>query len=460
MDPASPSSNLSTASSVGLEAHRQPTYTTVGSVYNPNAAMPLQPPTRRPRTRRYPQPVRSPSGNTFFPFTDALLSALPLKDSAPLSLPTTAATFRQYSPIQQNYDRAASPITEQGISAFSSTGMSASVIRSGNTPSPVECEDIGNVGSEDTLATSRITVKGLTNLASYPNPMQKAARNALARARTANLGLTRPNTPSSLSSSTFDMGKDRLGSTYGTTAAATGPPQPLTAGPPGQRQFRTVTVDTAPNCLRKADGISPLSPMASEFQSRSLLGLSRINGPGLLPTSNDDDELGGTGRQSHLPTDERYDTLFTHRSSGHAGSQPLPTPGPSDMMAIEALVGARRKVHDTLPAERIAQYFPDGFPSNYDGRHKPTSESWYTKYPTMDGKSMFSLSERRSKINRNFYAGTEGLVKNIDQIVRDHNYRCLENKVGVIGEERARRRGSHNERSGCDGKARLPHLSV
>ncbi len=71
-----------------------------------------------------------------------------------------------------------------------------------------------------------------------------------------------------------------------------------------------------------------------------------------------------------------------------------------------------------------------------------------------------SFSERLTKINQTFYAGTEGLVKNMEQIVRDHNYRCLENKVGVIGEERERLRGSHIERLGADGKVQPPPLSV
>jgi hypothetical protein len=71
-----------------------------------------------------------------------------------------------------------------------------------------------------------------------------------------------------------------------------------------------------------------------------------------------------------------------------------------------------------------------------------------------------SFSERMTKINRNFYAGTEGLVRNMEQIVRDHNYRCLENKVGVIGEERERLRGSHIARLGADGKVQPPTLSV
>jgi hypothetical protein len=138
----------------------------------------------------------------------------------------------------------------------------------------------------------------------------------------------------------------------------------------------------------------------------------------------------------------------------------LATPGPFDTVG-EVVDGARRKVHDTLPPDRIKQYFPHGFPSNYDGRHRPVSDDWHTKYPTAEDRFMQeSFSDRITKINRSFYAGTEGLVRNMEQIVREHNYRCLENKVGVIGEERERLRGSHIERLGADGKVQPPILSV
>src|SRR5438034_9357410 len=69
---------------------RQPTYTTVGSIYNPNAEKPLQPPTRRGRTIRLshmnfadPAFLPQPSG-----FSDLTYS---MKDCSP----PTAPSFHQ-----------------------------------------------------------------------------------------------------------------------------------------------------------------------------------------------------------------------------------------------------------------------------------------------------------------------------------------------------------------------------
>ncbi|KAK4043827.1 hypothetical protein C8A01DRAFT_12687 [Parachaetomium inaequale] len=455
MDLASPSSDLSTGSSAGTEATQQPTYTTVGSIYNPKTTTPLQPPTRRPRTRRYPQPIQSPAGGTFMPFPDALLSALPLEDQAPPSPPTTASILRQYSPLQQNCDRAATPVTERENPVFADYNMSMPSIRSGNLPSPTGFESNGSVAAEDTL-TSRITVKGLTSLASYPNPMQKAAQNTLARARAANLDLSRPGTPSSLPSTTPDLSKDRLFNTYGVKPATAGPPQPLKAGPPGQRAFKPTTLESASRSLRVEDQLPP-----ALYQSRSPIGFQYNLDANILPTFDDDhDGIEGAGRQVQLPLDERHHGAVSRHPHEFTGFGRLATPSPFDTVP-EALDGGRRKVHDTLPPEKIKHYFPGGFPSNYDGRHKPVPDDWHTKYPTAEDRFMQeTFSERMTKINRNFYAGTEGLVRNMEQIVRDHNYRCLENKVGVIGEERERLRGSHIERLGADGKVQPPALSV
>ncbi|KAK3298228.1 uncharacterized protein B0H64DRAFT_353693 [Chaetomium fimeti] len=451
MDSASLLSDSAIDLSTGIGAKRPPTYTTVGSVYNPKTTTPLQPPTRRPRTRRYPQPIRSPPEGTFM---NALLSALPIEDQNPPSPPSTASILRQYSPLQQNYDRAAIPVSEQETMAFTEFDMSMTNVRSGDLPSPTGFESNDSVAAEDTL-TSRITVKGLTNLASYPNPMQKAARNTLARARAVNLSLSRPGTPSSLPSTTPDMFKDRLFNTYGAKPAMAGPPQPLKAGPPGQRAFKPTTLDAAARSLRIEDQVPP-----AMYQSRSPIGFQYNPDTNIQAAFDDDDGIHSSKREAQLPLEENQHGPVSRNPHDVTGFGGLLTPGPFDTFT-ESLDGAKRKVHDTLPPERIKHYFPGGFPSSYDGRHKPMGDDWATKQPAPeDGFRQESFSERMTKINRNFYAGTEGLVKNLEQIVRDHNYRCLENKIGVIGGERERLRGSHIERLGADGKVQPPILSV
>ncbi|KAK4102705.1 hypothetical protein N658DRAFT_551122 [Parathielavia hyrcaniae] len=441
-------------SSPSAEVNAQPKYTTAGTIYHPKAASSLQPPTRRPRARRYPQPIQAPSGGTFMPFPDALLSALPLKDQPPPSPPTTASILQQYAPLQQNYDRAVSPTPESDIALLAEYEMSLPNIRSENLSSPAGYEGNSSTSAEETL-TSRITVKGLTNLASYPNPMQKAAQNTLARARSANLDTSRPNTPSSHLSATPDLSKDHFFNASGGTFGA-GPPQPLKAGPPGQRPFKPTTLEAASRAHRNDDQILP---SAGRYQSRSPIGLPYNVDISILAVLGNDEGTGEFGRPVQLSLDERQYGPVS-RNPPHPGFGDISTRGALDM-STEPVDGSKRKVQDTLPPERVQQYYPGGFPSNYDGRHKPIAENWHTKQPAaVDNVIQGTFSDRITQINRNFYAGTEGLVRNMDQIVRDHNYRCLETKVGVIGGERERLRGSHIERLGADGKIQPPVLSV
>ncbi|KAL2260737.1 hypothetical protein VTK26DRAFT_5170 [Humicola hyalothermophila] len=450
-----PVSSNTNGPSADTETRKQPTYTTVGSIYKPKTMTQIQPPTRRPRIRHYPQPIRSSSGSTFFPFPNTLLSALPLESISP---PTTASTLQQYCPLQQNCDRAATPVAERNSSAPPSARMTMPVAHPGNMPSTAPFEGNDCVGSEDVLASLRISTKALTNLASYPNPAQKAAQNKWAKARTANMGFTRPDSPSSLKSTTPDPAKDRPGNAHGTAPAVPNPPRPLTAGPPGHRAFKSGQLNALAKDFNLEGQVSQASPMVGVFQPVSSIGPQYNAGVGILPAFDDGGGASDADTPSLLPPDERYHRLRSFNPSDHPISRNLSTPGAPDFVAGVA-DGVRRKISDTLPPERARKYYPNGLPPNYDGRHKPVAENWHANYMMTDNNFMQEPSfERRSKINRSFYAGTEGLVKNMEQIVRDHNYRCLENKVGVIGEERERLRGSHIERLGDDGKIQPPYM--
>ncbi|GAB1312188.1 hypothetical protein MFIFM68171_02398 [Madurella fahalii] len=431
----------------GPDVNKQPTYTTVGSIYNPKAVTPLQPPARRPRTNRYPQPLRLSTGEPFLPLPDALLTSLSPKAKAPVSPPSTAATLRQYSPLQQNYDRAVSPLSEQEKSA-TAAGMSMPNTRSGNLPPPARLEDDDSAAFEDTLASLHITVKGLTNLASYPNPMQKAAQKTLARARTGNLSLGRPDTPFSLPSITPDPYKNRQANhTYGATAAAAGLPKPLTAGPPGQRQFKSSTYEATSKVLRQESQDTRMRRTSKFFPPGQSTDFSYK--PGLsFQTELDYSHLtGGATKVAHSTPEEKDYGPISPPSSSLWPSSPLLSPVPA-AVAAEGGGRTKRTVYDTLPLERIKQYFPDGLPSNYDGRYTPIPENWHEKYPLRDlGYQRECPSNVTSDASRQFYAGPEGLARNTEHISGDHDYRCTGNKFGVIGGERFRPRGGSTERA-------------
>ncbi|KAK3363641.1 hypothetical protein B0T25DRAFT_596974 [Lasiosphaeria hispida] len=481
MDIVSSPSNSRFPSTVS-ETAKQPTYTTVGSVYNPHATTPLQPPTRRPRTRRFQSPLDEP-----FQFPNALLSALPASGlSATERTPDLESravdSVPQYSPLKQNDDRAVSPMTEQEKAIFASLRMPIPTIRSGNLPPPsgpalglgisdkqsnTVVGDSDSAASEDTLASSHFTVKGLTNLASYPNPMQRAAQKTLARARAANVAAFSRvnNTPNTLPSNNIGcvpphFGRDRV---TGTASTATGTPQPLTAGPPGQRQFRPSTFDAAIRALSLDPENSPLESSASNlgFQPNSDT-ISTYSHPF---TGEDSGPFGSVRRWA---LDAQTVFLNPHASASRGTSSPAFSNSYSRPVTMAPVANPedkeKRAIHDTLPADRIRQYFPKELPPDYSGRHCPVADNWYEMYPLSEKKfpqtSPEAISERQRKINRAFYAGTEGLTKNTDRVARDHDNCCLKNKIGVIGEGRERFKTSSAEKKGYDGKPNLPHLSV
>ncbi|KAK0723792.1 hypothetical protein B0T21DRAFT_293816 [Apiosordaria backusii] len=440
VDVVSPYSKISMTAATGLETKEQPTYTTVGSIYNPNAATPIQPPTRRPRTRRYPQSLESPSGEAFNfpdPFT-----ALLLKYKLPPP-PTTANTLRRYSPLQQNYDRALSPINEQEYSVLANFGMAVPpTIRSGNLPPPSVLENDDSVAPEDTLVSSRIRVKGLTNLASYPNPMRKAAQKALARARPANFAFSRPEGLSSLSMAAPDFGTGRDRPAVATprlpSTSSSGTPQPLTAGPPGLRQLKRTTFDPAQPSIRTSrleDQNEP--PTAS---SHLPIGYQARSSSVIQPYKAETNYLAFNDRELRGRYVGHSTQLFQHNMSGNYGSiaqksrvspdwrhssssTPFQFNGPEQEPV-------KRFVYDTLPFERISKYFPKGLPPNYHGQNILVSDDWASR--AMIASQQPPLQRQ---LDMPFYAG-EGF-----------SIGHLQRKLGAIGVERERRFGSGTDKS-------------
>ncbi|KAL1838870.1 hypothetical protein VTJ49DRAFT_2094 [Mycothermus thermophilus] len=305
----------------------------------------------------------------------------------------------------------------------------------------------------DDLLTSRITVKGLTNLASYPNPMQKAAQNTLARARTVDLGLGRPDTPSSSQSTTPDLTKGRNLNPYGPPRAPTGPPEPLKAGPPGHRPFKPSALDLATKRTLVEDQL-PMPPHQPRLPADSLFSCDASMAPSPGPRGWDP----ASHRPAQTSLSEKQGSAVLRSAPGSAGPIRLATPVPVDASA-QAEDGSKRKVYDTLPVERIKPYYPAGFPSNYDGRYKPVPEDWHARYPLSED-GLETSSDRLSRIDQNFYGGAARLMRTAEQVARDCSPRCSRNKAGVIGEERERMRGSLLDRQNVDIKLQHPFMSV
>ncbi|KAF4124628.1 hypothetical protein GMORB2_5294 [Geosmithia morbida] len=196
----------SSSTPVPRPASRQLTYTTAGTIYNPKTTQPLQPPARRGRSFRWPNGGPHTDLNLF---PKAALAALPLRYSSA----RRSVTPLQYSPLQQNYDRAISPkflrdLDHQPFSMLaaqltppemdgcvqscrpeSPVTTPPSFDWSGNSPAcsggakDDRDDDSESDGDFSTDPLAAMTVKSLQNLASYPNPNQKKARRVLRGAR-------------------------------------------------------------------------------------------------------------------------------------------------------------------------------------------------------------------------------------------------------------------------------------
>ncbi|KAL7963166.1 hypothetical protein V8C34DRAFT_267344 [Trichoderma compactum] len=331
MEPCGPAEDEEASYQTFSSASSQPTYTTAGTIYNPNSSQRIQPPARRGRLLKLNSEASGfPLDATKFGTPRTMLPDAPFRSDANVKAPAVAAAIQQYSPLQQNYDRAVSPVVSPHQELrMSSQGLgrhNTSLLARADSP-PLSLFDkgkgkavaINNDSSSDdeddvvNSALMNMTVKSLQNLASYPNPNQKNAQKALLRGTRPKAGSSLGGGPSRLStpftyrndgqggtrissseevsmglrpilsepgvlyqrthdsrwrsrkmaseagaSGTYHGAFDSRLSTPSTNSDNTdlnslasmhlaigpGAPKPLTAGPPGQRQYRPSTFES------------------------------------------------------------------------------------------------------------------------------------------------------------------------------------------------------------------------
>lgn len=500
-----------------------PTYTTVGSIYNPQAATPLQPPARRGRSCRYPPPYQSPTGTAGALSLSGSLSALSANETGTATSPMGGNNTQKYSPLQQNYDRAVNPTPDQasglrmnppGIrdeAVFPPPAFPASAAASADRRENPNSAGINAIDPEDAL-TSQFSVKTLTNLASYPNPMQKKAQKALAKGRTANLD-NRTNTPASPVYHPSDIGNGRSvpsppglhrrnpsdptlvniphiesrrgvgpsgvarfpasgvcvqagrgtqqgwagyktgGCGCGTLSTSAGAPPPLTAGPPGQRQYKPSTFE---GTLKALHGNSHRARNKSQARLVEYPPASASSHP--APATNKNSLA--TGGPSPSPADGSihlgYLSIAELESEpcAHPGLGGTPTPGGDQ---------AAHKIKETLSLEAAQKYFSNGFPSNYVGRSKPIESLWFEEYPlgrqTPRSLTAEELARRQRKVDRAFYAGTGWLGKSMDDAFQELLRRRSEATVGSMGQEQ-RYTTRRNTSAGDNGMVTYPPMNV
>jgi len=266
--------------------------------------------------------------------------------------------------------------------------------------------------TSDESALQRINVKGLTNLASYPNPMQKAAQKALAKGRTGNVASSRPGTPSSFSYASSDIHERPLGGAGANTAGA---PQPLTAGPPGQRQFNQSTF----RATLKALGLGPDTPVTQSANPSSQAAAT-------MASPNPPPGFGGEdGIERAMTPREITESPPLHTAKPQTATYPVQFHDSSSY---------RTPIRDTLPTQAIALYYPHGYPSDYTGKFHPSELEMDKQFPASSGEKQ--VEDQRARIDHVFYSGARLLDKTVAEGHSAGNHSSKSTTIGVIGEGR------------------------
>lgn len=482
-------------------------YTTAGTLYKPNATQPLQPPTRRGRPLKW-SAAGCHSELSLLPKTAlAALSFGRATGSDTTTISPTGGRFAalrqlqkqlpQYTPLQQNYDRAANPSFEAEETTTLKMSL-APLMRSGNTPALIlsdnkhddqtddsqvsdgsfeeEYDDDEDGGGHEDLATDlllQMPVKSLHNLASYPNPSQKKAQKFLQRGKKPDLvglgigstssasstpirpagnaefrdatasatprattsdyvsrrdpaldGWSSSNVvrPSSkrLSRHRFTENSDATGPEQASTALSTGPgaPRPLTAGPPGQRQYRPSTFESTFKALHsKGDQKDRFNDEESESAPPGLQGTSQRGADdqtmsqGSFPVS--PSAVDSTSKQQKMS--QSVGTVFDEYL--------IPTQHSVWARSVLGPVGTAADSRIVIPGVSDSLWPEDGL--NVPGQRRPgrmTDEE---------------LAARNQRINDLWYAGAGLLGKATSDHMNEARQRAKKvHKYGVIGDQR------------------------
>lgn len=431
-------------------------YTTVGSVYQPQP-QPLQPPVRRGRTAKSLFPYKSES--------------------------TTAQSQLQYAPLQQNFDRAISPARLEQASTMSETlqlriGESSNLVKPDLVSVPLATPkstmisqtsqnasiDMNPSGSADTDRVSdsgsdgaatrpifTMNINSLRNLASYPNPNRRAARKVLDSHRpppapisTNGVSFIHASPPRIAAlTSMYDQISANISADNCTDAKQSVPPMennrhklrvrgapaPLTAGPPGLRQFRPTTLEQDSsqrhqqvNNGRNINHYQVYPPIAQYPNHASL----NINDFASAPTSNTSDNNGNYDDDDEDEDDKDDEEDIRYKNG-------------DDSEDIVRDHRPRSKVVDTLSESEAAYYFPQGLPPNFNKDTKPISITWTQERlfelecqsnPCLMQNNDEFRARRKTYIDNWFYGGTNMINQTFHEAVSENNHRNVNHTIG------------------------------
>ncbi|KAI0113824.1 hypothetical protein F4776DRAFT_332253 [Hypoxylon sp. NC0597] len=474
-------------------------YTTVGSVWQPQS-LPMQPPTRRGRTLRsaIPEPFE-------YDYSAAATHHHPIQ---------------HYSPLQQNFDRAVSPLPSRArlteriaeherqgylnppimprvsdFPPFPNQPMAGAYgpVQQQTDATVYRSDDEGSEGgrvvgddAEINIKLKEMSTKSLTNLASYPNPMQKAAQQILTRARQVppsmqqqasdsmqdtrglppSYGLSLRNIHSDPAPMGSQLQSDRVDE-YGlnrsfralnmnTSEAAIrerdsypavlsrgpGAPLPLTAGPPGQRRYDPPTFNPMNTIQRESftyNQTNAWQKEPSEFTySTNPWGKNPQHSRGVEPYDD-------------IPRTQPYPSFQPQRSMQPGSQQPpqlymnegFPSFQPGGMNKGKAKdYTSSSKIVDTLTYEEAKKFYPNGFPADFNHDTQPVPDNWAElrlKEVEEEEKRKNQMAfqqrpefqaARKARLHRSFYSANDRINKDFNMAVHEQSSRNVARALG------------------------------
>ncbi|ODA78609.1 hypothetical protein RJ55_05991 [Drechmeria coniospora] len=501
--------STTTATPPATTSSKQPTYTTAGTLYNPSSTQPLQAPARRGRSAKW----NGLANADLCLFPKASLAGLTMKAAAGARL----AAIQQYTPLQQNYDRAVSPLSDQDQAAAPDVLPPQTLqVRSGNTPTstptptpapapaprplalpnladetePVkgqsaqsalgpgsdpESDDGADEEEDDqdtlpNLWSMGLSFKSISNLASYPNPTQKSAQklcSAVARTTLAagrapvghasspvslapqpDRGSDTSNVPPSLlriadlhvapnreraaaaaaaaasllppAPSPSLLCKEERGADDAvpvTLAAGPGAPRPLTAGPPGQRQYRPSTFESTFKALQPQGHPQPRTRTLDLFEPDAQgpvmhFALDESDGPSA-------DLDGSSSLSINVGRVARPNSLLAKLVAESEPELASPYPRASLFGRKGPVAAWNRSADVSYTCWRTSSYL-------CRERNRPA-----TRRLTPD-----ALEARRERMDSYWYAGSALMAKTQEEVIAESAFRRLQHSYGVIGDGR------------------------
>ncbi|KAM0439663.1 hypothetical protein ACHAPT_000755 [Fusarium lateritium] len=484
------------------------TYTTAGTPYNPSTAQPLQAPARRGRSLKWSAGLHSAGLTLLpkSALASLPLKFVSHSSSSQKHSPMQTTYDRAISPVH-DADHACANMSAQVprlVASATPSPLNSLFSEVVDGLSDAEASDDGETEYElgmDPLLN--MTVKSLQNLASYPNPNQKRAQKALSRGTKSALdgyraaarseepttplnrrtGLQEPiqvhvDSPSMLrhaqaeaigyyrsqdegfwnppdkssaiqpdSVKPFDAAVGgRTSDKFGSATLASGPgaPLPLSAGPPGQRQYRPSTFKST---------FKALQPQASGQD---------------VDQEEDDDVLVITRQtlQQAGIDDMRYESkspLFKQTAS--LSTQPISVTPQKPMTSTKAFLAKLNEEREAnlcgLDNDNSACFvdsmpplphppFPTCWnptPVNSTGRHATAHDIWAAN----------KLQERREMVDRAWYAGAHFMKATTEELAWDVQFPKPKCKFGAVGDGRPRKKGGENRSMEPE---EIEHLSV